>query len=121
MGHGSSRPLGSRRLPHILATRNQFSVLATTSELGTPIENAGVNGLPSTSNLMGSNTLNDESTPGIRVDFGKWLPGTDAALGARFYSMFDAGSTHSFDEGIVTRPFFNVDAGEAQSLPINYW
>ena len=34
--------------------------------------------------------------------------------------MFDAGSTHSFDEGIVTRPFFNVDAGEAQSLPINY-
>ena len=80
-------------------------VLATTSELGTPIENAGVNGLPSTSNLMGSNTLNDESTPGIRVDFGKWLPGTDAALGARFYSMFDAGSTHSFDEGIVTRPF----------------
>ncbi|HCA49667.1 MAG TPA: hypothetical protein DEP12_04600, partial [Planctomycetaceae bacterium] len=41
-------------------------VLATTSELGTPIENAGVNGLPSTSNLMGSNTLNDESTPGIR-------------------------------------------------------
>ena len=95
-------------------------VLATTSDSGTPIENAGVNGLPSTSNLMGSNTLNDESTPGIRVDFGKWLPGTDAALGARFYSMFDAGSTHSFDEGIVTRPFFNVDAGEAQSLPINY-
>ena len=119
MGHGSSRPLG--RVDYLISWRRGTNspVLATTSELGTPIENAGVNGLPSTSNLMGSNTLNDESTPGIRVDFGKWLPGTDAALGARFYSMFDAGSTHSFDEGIVTRPFFNVDAGVAQSLPIN--
>ena len=31
-------------------------------------------------------------------------------IGARFYSMFDAGSTHTFNEGIVSRPFFNVDA-----------
>ena len=95
-------------------------VLATTSTVGTPIEDAGVLGLGSTSNLLGSNVLNDESTPGIRVDFGRWLPESDVAIGARFYSMFDAGSTHTFDEGIVTRPFFNVDAGENQSLPVNY-
>ena len=94
--------------------------LATTSTAGTPIEEAGVLGLSSTSNLLGSNTLNDEATPGIRVDFGRWLPGSETGIGARFYSMFDAGSTHTFNEGVVSRPFFNVDAGENQSLPINF-
>ncbi len=110
------------RVDYLISWRRgtKTPVLATTSTPGTPIEDAGVLGLSSTSSLMGSNTLNDDSTPGIRIDFGRWIPGSDAAIGARFYSMFDAGSSHTFDDGIVTRPFFNVDANEAQSLPVNF-
>ena len=110
------------RVDYLISWRRGTSTpaLATTSTAGTPIEEAGVLGLSPTSNLLGNNRLNDEATPGIRVDFGRWLPGSDTGIGARFYSMFDAGSTHTFDEGIVSRPFFNVDAGENQSLPVNF-
>ena len=110
------------RIDYLISWRRgtRTPALATTSPAGTVIEDAGVLGLNSTSNLLGSNVLNDESTPGIRVDFGKWLPGSEVAIGARFYSMFDAGSSHTFDQGIVARPFFNVDAGENQSLPVNF-
>ena len=110
------------RVDYLISWRRGTSTpaLATTSTAGTPIEDAGVLGLSPTSNLLGNNRLNDEATPGIRVDFGRWLPGSDTGIGARFYSMFDAGSTHTFDEGIVSRPFFNVDAGENQSLPVNF-
>ena len=110
------------RIDYLISWRRgtRTPALATTSSAGTVIEDAGVLGLNSTSNLLGSNVLNDESTPGIRVDFGKWLPGSEVAIGARFYSMFDAGSSQIFDQGIVARPFFNVDAGENQSLPVNF-
>ncbi len=110
------------RVDYLISWRRgtKIPVLASTSSAGTLIEDAGVLGLSTTSNLLGSNSLNDESTPGIRIDFGRWLPDRDVALGARFYSMFDAGTTHTFDQGIVTRPFFNVDEGENQSLIVNY-
>ena len=110
------------RVDYLISWRRgtRTPALATTSSAGTAIEDAGVLGLNSTSNLLGSNILNDESTPGVRVDFGKWLPGSDVAIGARFYSMFDAGSSYTFNQGIVARPFFNVDAGENQSLPVNF-
>ena len=61
------------RVDYLISWRRGTSTpaLATTSTAGTPIEDAGVLGLSTTSNLLGNNRLNDEATPGIRVDFGR--------------------------------------------------
>jgi len=110
------------RLDYLISWRRgtRIPALATTSSAGTSLENAGVLGLSTTSSLLGGNELNDDASPGGRIDFGRWIPGTETAIGARFYGLADAGSRLTFTDAIVTRPFFNIDAGEQQSLPVNY-
>jgi len=110
------------RLDYLISWRRgtRIPVLATTSSAGTSLEDAGVIGLSTTSSLLGTNELNDGTQPGGRIDFGRWIPGTETAIGARFYGLADAGSRLTFTDAIVTRPFFNVDASEQQSLPVNY-
>jgi hypothetical protein len=110
------------RLDYLISWRRgtRIPALATTSSAGTSLENAGVLGLSTTASLLGTNELNDSTQPGGRIDFGRWIPGTETAIGARFYGLADAGSRLTFTDAIVTRPFFNVDAGEQQSLPVNY-
>jgi len=110
------------RLDYLISWRRgtRIPALATTSSAGTSLEDAGVLGLSTTSSLLGTNELNDGTQPGGRIDFGRWIPGTETAIGARFYGLADAGSRLTFTDAIVTRPFFNIDAGEQQSLPVNY-
>lgn len=110
------------RLDYLISWRRgtRIPALATTSTAGTSLEDAGVLGLSTTSSLLGTNELNDDSQPGGRIDFGRWIPGTETAIGARFYGLTDAGSRLTFTDAIVTRPFFNIDAAEQQSLPVNY-
>jgi hypothetical protein len=110
------------RLDYLISWRRgtRIPALATTSSAGTSLEDAGVLGLSTTSSLLGTNKLNDGTQPGGRIDFGRWIPGTETAIGARFYGLTDAGARLTFTDAIVTRPFFNVDAGEQQSLPVNY-
>ena len=110
------------RLDYLIAWRRgtRIPALATTSTAGTTLEDAGVLGLPSTSSLLASNELHTAAQPGVRLDFGRWIAGTETAIGARFYGLSDAGSRLTFNGDIVTRPFFNVDASEQQSLPVNY-
>ena len=110
------------RLDYLISWRRgtRIPALATTSSAGTSLEDAGVLGISTTSSLLGTNELNDSTQPGGRIDFGRWIPGTETAIGARFYGLADAGSRLTFTDAIVTRPFFNVDAGEQQSLPVNY-
>ncbi|MBT3890694.1 MAG: BBP7 family outer membrane beta-barrel protein, partial [Planctomycetaceae bacterium] len=108
------------RLDYLISWRRgtRIPALATTSSAGTSLEDAGVLGISTTSSLLGTNELNDSTQPGGRIDFGRWIPGTETAIGARFYGLADAGSRLTFTDAIVTRPFFNVDAGEQQSLPV---
>ncbi|HIA61300.1 MAG TPA: hypothetical protein EYN93_00135, partial [Planctomycetaceae bacterium] len=110
------------RLDYLISWRRgtRIPALATTSSAGTSLEDAGVLGLSTTSSLLGTNELNDGTQPGGRIDFGRWIPGTETAIGARFYGLADAGSRLTFTDAIVTRPFFNIDAAEQQSLPVNY-
>ncbi len=110
------------RLDYLISWRRgtRIPALATTSSAGTSLEDAGVLGLSTTSSLLGTNELNDGRQPGGRIDFGRWIPGTETAIGARFYGLADAGSRLTFTDAIVTRPFFNIDAAEQQSLPVNY-
>jgi hypothetical protein len=110
------------RLDYLISWRrgSRIPALATTSSAGTSLEDAGVLGLSSTSSLLSTSELNDGTQPGGRIDFGRWIPGTETAIGARFYGLADAGSRLTFTDAIVTRPFFNIDAGEQQSLPVNY-
>ncbi|MEC7564734.1 MAG: BBP7 family outer membrane beta-barrel protein [Planctomycetota bacterium] len=110
------------RLDYLIAWRRgtRIPALVTTSTAGTALEDAGVLGLPNTSSLLASNELHTAAQPGVRIDFGRWIAGTETAIGARFYGLSDAGSRLTFNNDIVTRPFFNVDASEQQSLPVNY-
>ena len=98
-------------------------VLATTSTPGTPLTDAGVLGLGSTQILLGNERIGSGSTPGGRIDFGFWMPDRNKGLGARFFSLGSVHNQFQFPastDTIVARPFFNVDAGEQQSLPINF-
>jgi hypothetical protein len=97
--------------------------LVTTSSAGTPLADAGVLGLGTTQVLLGNERIDDDSTPGGRIDFGFWMPARNKGLGARFFSLGSADSLFPFPataSTIIARPFFNVDAGEQQSLPVNF-
>lgn len=97
--------------------------LVTTSTPGTVLADAGVLGLGSTQLLLGKERIDEDSTPGGRIDFGFWMPARNRGIGVRFLSLGSADSVFQFPSSadtIVARPFFHVDAGEQQSLPVNF-
>lgn len=96
--------------------------LVTTSNAGTPLEDAGVLGLSSTSILAGNERFSNDARPGGRIDFGWWLQNRDAAVGARFYAIDEAVTGLSFDDAssILARPFFDTVLGSQQSLSVSY-
>ncbi len=89
--------------------------LVTTSTAATPLNNAGVLGLPSTSVLFGGGEINDDSRAGGRFEYGRWLMGT-AGYGLSVSYLFAEDDEESFTAsserfGILARPFADVLAG----------
>lgn len=89
--------------------------LLTTSPPGTPTTTAGVLGLPTTTVLIGGDSLQQGSFSGGRLAAGYWFDdehawGVDGSvffLGQRTKTLTDA----SFGTPILVRPFFNVGTG----------
>jgi hypothetical protein len=93
--------------------------LATTSPAGTPQADAGVLGRLNTSVLFGDGNMLDESRSGGRVNLGLWLDACHQrgiefsylALGEESASLH--GTADQFS--ILARPFFDLQAGAADS------
>jgi hypothetical protein len=94
--------------------------LVTTSDPGTPLFQAGILGLSTTSVLFGNELGGNEMQNGGRVTFGLWLdPQHDVAMGGRFFGL--GGDTTRFSQAstgdpILAIPFFSPLTGPAASL-----
>ena len=98
--------------------------LVTTSLPGTPMGNAGVLGIGTTSILFGNEIGANKMQGGGRVTAGIWLdPDHNVAAGGRFFgtggdtTRFAASST---GDPILARPFFNAQLGIEDALLIAY-
>lgn len=99
--------------------------LVTTSFNGTPMADAGVLGLPTTTVLYGGNDIGTDWRSGGRLSIGRVLDqdGMWMAVG-RFYGLDD--STDSFHaesaagDPILARPFFNVLLNQQDALLVGF-
>ena len=86
--------------------------LVTTSPLETPIGDAGVLGLDTTSILYGNEQVGREARAGGRLTVGAWLDGCGMlGVGSRFYALGKTSPTFVADSDtfpILARPFFDV-------------
>ncbi len=87
--------------------------LVTTSPPTTPIENAGVLGLPTTTILFGDTNVNNDARSGGQITAGLWLNQCQTlGFEASFFGLerqstfFDASSSGI---PILARPFFQID------------
>ena len=89
--------------------------LVTTSAAGTPLSDAGILGLRSTTTLFGGDDVNDDSRSGGRLELGRWLlstPGYGISLSYLFAEDDDETFAASSDQfPILARPFADVLAG----------
>jgi hypothetical protein len=89
--------------------------LVTTSTAGTPVNEAGILGLPSTSVLFGESRLTDQARSGLRLTVGGWLdPHETTGLQASAFGLLIDNTDFSADSAsipIIARPFFNVEPG----------
>ena len=113
------------QLDYLLGWRKGHDVpaLVTTSIDGTSITDAGRLGLPSTSIVLGNESLRDGTRPGARIDFGRWLANGETAVAARFYALSDTSTSHRYDgssHAILARPFFNVVTDAEDALIVQY-
>lgn len=96
--------------------------LVTTSTVGTPRNQAGILGLPTTTVLYGGDQLNDEAHSGARIVFGRWLTECARLEG----NWFELGETQSEfraaspETPILARPFFNVVTGLQDAFLVAY-
>ena len=99
--------------------------LVTTSPQGTPIADAGVLGLSTTTILYGNQTIGNDARGGVRATFGMWLDCCKVwNLEFDYFTLGD--QTNSYDSGysggnpILTRPFFNVQTNSDASEMVAY-
>lgn len=92
---------------------NPVPPLLTTSPAGTPVETAGILGLPTTTILLGNENVNTGIRSGGRFTLGTWLnPEHTTGIEGNFFFLarsvthFDAVSDGST---ILARPFVNMD------------
>jgi hypothetical protein len=98
--------------------------LVTTSPQGTPVEQAGVLGLPTTTVLFGGDTVGNDMRSGYRTTLGMWLDHCHVwdlefdylSLGERA-NNFEMSST---GDPILMRPFFNVQTGAQAAELVAY-
>ena len=97
--------------------KDNLPALATASPVGTPQAVAGILGQPSTSVIIGNQSVNGGIRPGGRVQGGVWLvDGEVFAIEGHYWALATASTTFSasstFSTGattdpILARPFFN--------------
>jgi hypothetical protein len=87
--------------------------LVTTSDPGTPREEAGILGLPTTSVLFPHGNLTDTVRSGGRVRLGYWLDECDiSAIEGSYFAFGDANSHFNASQDdfpILARPFVNIE------------
>jgi len=93
--------------------------LVTASPVGTPLEDAGQLGSPTTQVLSGRERVGDDWRSGFRVYGGIWLdPCSGLGIGGDYFNT--GRDTYRFNQGsdpnlIVTRPFLNTESGAADA------
>lgn len=107
---------------------DQLPALVTTSPVGTPQLTAGVLGEPTTSVLIGNQTVNGGIRPGGRVQGGIWVdPYQTWAIEGHYYALatetttLTASSTFSggaTTDPILARPFFDNAPGIEQQAAV---
>ena len=97
----------------------------TTSPDGTPIDEAGVSGLPTTSSLLGPGRLDAQDNAAGRFNFGFYLDPCHCSSIESDFFLLD-GSRFSFyasapqDYSILARPYFNTLSGLQDAELIGY-
>jgi hypothetical protein len=104
---------GQTELLYWATSSTQVPALVTTSDPGTPRQNAGVLGLPTTDVLFGEQNPFDSSRGGTRWVLGAWFE-PQRRLGMQFDYIGLSDSNASFRAesngvDILARPFTNVD------------
>jgi hypothetical protein len=86
--------------------------LVTTSPTGTPLPQAGVLGLPTTTVLFGDSSVNGGWRSGGRLQAGYWFdPSRTRGIEASFFALQGASTGFAANSGstaILARPFFNT-------------
>ncbi len=98
--------------------------LASTSLDETPLEDAGVLGLPGTRVLAGGEGLHSGTRLGARLSFGWWLSPCNNWGFETSYMFFGTGTARhpltSDAYPILARPFFNAEASEEDAVVLAY-
>ena len=93
----------------------QIPALVTTSEAGTPRDQAGILGQPGTHILFGNSTVVDQARSGGRFSVGRVLDSSGCkSIELNYFSTgkaTDSFSANSTGNGILARPFFSVEPG----------
>lgn len=111
------------------ASGNPLPVLATGSPAGTPLANAGVQGVPGTTTLIGGNRANNDFRSGFRLNAGVWLDECQTCgIEGDFFFLGNSsdGATAGSPAGspggvgIVSRPFFNALTGRNDAQLVSF-
>lgn len=100
--------------------------LVTSSQTGTPRNQAGVLGLQTTSLLYGGESIDSESRSGVRVALSRpWGRCTDTELMLSGFYIGEASNSADFQSNqsnnpILARPFFDVQSGQQASELVAY-
>lgn len=103
---------------------SDLPTLATTSDIGTIRDEAGVLGFNSTSVLFGDESLDDDALSGLRFTLGMWIsPDQQTGLFGRWFTL-DGYDEHFVSvangDDILARPFFNVLTNEEDALLLGF-
>jgi hypothetical protein len=90
--------------------------LVTTSPAGTPLDRAGVLGVPGTTVLFGNSTVANDGRSGFRGTVGLWLDDChDWGAEFDYFSLGDRDANYSATSDgnpILARPLYDVEAGQ---------
>ena len=98
--------------------------LVTTSSAGTPIANAGVLGLPTTSLLFGDDSVGGDIQSGLKLTAGTWL-GENRSQGIEVSVLALAEGSEQFgrystDTPILARPYFDEPSASQAAMVVGY-
>ena len=95
--------------------------LVTASATGTPRPAAGVLGDPRTTVLYGDQNIDDDLRSGFRLRAGYWLDCCQTCgIDAGFFFLGDARDNFAANNGIISRPFYNIVDGREDSELVTY-
>jgi Putative beta barrel porin-7 (BBP7) len=99
---------------------DRLPALVTTSPAGTPVAQAGVLGLPTTTVLFGDSAVNDGWRSGGRVKAGYWFDRTQTnGIEAQFFALGDENTSFSASSNgspILARPFTDAQFGPSANF-----